>query len=63
MRHIAVVVVEFMVFKVVAAHFGVLVIDWVDEDEDGGDDNYYERHKSSYEGKVVLCNKTKQATY
>lgn len=55
--HIAVVVAEFRVFNTVAAHFGVLVVDRVDEDEDDGGDNYCDRHKSGYDGKVVLCNK------
>lgn len=53
--HIAIVGVEFRVFKAVAAHSGVLVVDRVDEEEDDGDGNYCDRHKSGYEGKVVLC--------
>lgn len=61
--HIAIMGAGFRVFKTVVAHFGVLVVDWVDEDEDAGDDNYGDCHKSSYEGKVVHCNKIKQATY
>lgn len=39
---------EFGVFKTVAAHPGVLVVDWVDEEEDDGDGNYCDSHKSSY---------------
>lgn len=54
--HVAIVGLEFRVFKTVAAHSGVLVVDRVDEEEDDGDDNYCDRHKSGYEGKVVLCN-------
>ena len=53
--HIAVLVAEFRVFNTVAAHFGVLVVDWVDEDKDDGNDNYCDCHKSSNDGKVVLC--------
>ena len=43
------------VFKAVATHPGVLVVDRVDEDEDNGDCNDGDRHKSSYEGQVILC--------
>lgn len=65
MGHIAVVsVVEFDVFQTVAPHFGVLVVDGVDEGEDDGGDDDHDRHKACDEGKVVLCNmKKKQATY
>ena len=61
--HVAIVGAEFWVFKTVATHLGVFVVDGVDEDKDDGDDNHCDSHKSSYEGKVVLCNETKQATY
>lgn len=61
--HISIVGAEFRVFKIVAPHPGVLVVDRVDEDEYDWDGNYCDSHKSSYEGKVVLCNDTKQATY
>lgn len=54
--------VQFGVFKTVAAHLGVLVVDGVDEEEDDGDGNYCDGHESSYEGKVVLCNDIKRAT-
>lgn len=47
--------VELGVFKTVTAHLGVLVVDRVDEEEDDGDGDYCDRHESSYEGKVVLC--------
>lgn len=57
MGHVAVVsVVEFDVFQTVAPHFGVLVVDGVDEGEDDGDDDDHYRHKACDEGKVVLCN-------
>lgn len=52
--YVGIVGVEFGVFKTVVAHPGVLVVDRVDEDENDGDGNYCDSHKSSYEGKVVL---------
>lgn len=60
MSHVAIVGAEFRVFKTVASHSGVLVVDWVDEEEDDGDGNNCDCHKSSYEGKVVLCNEIDQ---
>lgn len=60
MGHVAVVGAEFRVLQTVAAHFGVLVVDWVDEEEDNRDDNDCERHKSGDKGKVILCNKKNQ---
>lgn len=53
--HIPIVGAEFGVFKAVAAHLGVLVVDGVNEDENDGDDYHGESHKSSDERKVVLC--------
>lgn len=47
--------VDFGVFKTVAAHLGVLVVDRVDEEEDDGDGDDCDSHESSDEGKVVLC--------
>lgn len=61
--HVAIVGTEFGIFKIVPAHLGVLVVDGVDEEEDDGDGNNSDSHKSSYEGKVVLCNEIKQATH
>lgn len=61
--HVAIVGAEFGVFKIVSAHLSVLVVDGVDEEEDDGDGNNSDSHKSSYEGEVVLCNEIKQATY
>ncbi len=61
--YIAIVDVGFGVFKIVAPHLGVLVVDWVDEEKDDRDGDDCDSHKSSYEGKVVLCNEIKQATY
>lgn len=63
MSHVAIVGAEFGVFKTVAAHFGVLVVDRVDEHEDDGDDDDRHRHEAGNEGKVVLCNTMKQETY
>lgn len=56
MSYIPIVHAEFGVFNAVAAHLGVLVVDWVDEDEDGGDSYHSDSHKSSDEREVVLCN-------
>lgn len=42
------------------AHFGVLVVDGVDEYKDDGDNDHRDCHESCYEGKVVLWNETKQ---
>lgn len=53
--HVPIVGAEFGVFKAVAAHLGVLVVDGVNEDENDGNDNHCESHKSSDERKVVLC--------
>lgn len=55
MSYVAVVGAEFGVFKAVAAHFGVLVVDGVNEDEDDGDADDRDGHEPSYEGKIVLC--------
>ena len=58
--HIAIVSAEFGIFKTVAAHLGVLVVDWVDEEEDDRDGHYCDSHKSSNERQVVLCNENSQ---
>lgn len=49
MSHIAIVSAELGVFKTVAAHLGVLVVDRVDEEEDDGDGHYCDSHESCYE--------------
>ncbi len=61
--YVAIVGAESGIFKTVAPHLGVLVVDWVDEEKDDRDGDDCDSHKSSYEGKVVLCNEIKQATY
>lgn len=47
-------VVELDILQFVAPHLGVLVVDGVDEGEDGADDDDHRRHKACDEGKVVL---------
>lgn len=52
--HVAILGAELWLFQVVMAHFGVLVVDGVDEYEDDGDHDDRERHQSRDEGKIVL---------
>lgn len=63
MSNVAIMGAEFRVFKAVAAHLGVLVVDGVNEDEDDRDDHYCDSHESSYEGQVVHCNKINQTDH
>lgn len=58
MGHVAVVsVVEFVdLFQIVAAYFGVLVVDRVDKGEEDGNSDDHHRHKACDDRKVVLCN-------
>lgn len=58
--HVTVLGVELWVFEAVTAHFGVLVVDGVDEDKDDGDSDDRDCHQSGDEGKIVLWNEIKQ---
>lgn len=62
MSHVTILGVELWVFEAIAAHFGVLVVDGVEEDKDNGDSHHRDCHKSGYEGKIVLWNEIKQET-
>lgn len=42
------------------AHFGVLVVDGVDEYKNDGDNNHRDCYESRYEGKIVFWNESKQ---
>lgn len=58
--HVTVLGAELWVFEAVMAHFGVLVVDGVEEDKDDGDSDDRDCHQSGYEGKIVLWNEIKQ---
>lgn len=57
--HVTVLRVELCVFEAVTAHFGVLVVDGVDEDKDDGDTDHRDCHQAGYEGQIVLWNEIK----
>lgn len=60
MSHVTVLGVELWVFETVMAHFGVLVVDGVDEYKGDRDNDHRDCQESRDEGKIVLWNETKQ---
>ena len=53
MRYVAVQSAELGVLQAVAAHLCVLVVDGVEENEDGRDYEHRGGHEAGYEGQVV----------